>query len=248
MNCVVPQIYNRCLHTAVFDAIEDAEDKDHLKELLTAIPPTLKCLSETYGYMNEEYADQLGEKVQTAIQTALDESSEIDDDSVEISCSWVCDIIYRAGETAVTSYLENYTRELTYEYKEMIKSGFALRVIGNYEDIVETVEESDNEDDVKEKLHEEFSLVVNESFDQVDSGEAFSHEKDGYLLPVACREKINIIVDNFFENQDNDWQWENKESAKSASEFLYSVISDYIDVYFLPKKPTKPTKSANMKK
>ena len=241
MNCVVPQIYNRCLHTAVFDAISAADDKTHLTELLTTIPPTLKCLSETYGYMNEEYADELGEKVQTAIQTALDESSEIDDDSVEISCSWVCDIIYRAGETAVTSYLENYTHDLTYEYKETIKSGFALHVIGNYEDIAAA-----HRIPVKEKLHKEFSFVVNESFDQVDSGEAFSHEKDGYLLPVACREKINIIVDRFFENQDKT-VWENKESAKKASELLYSDISDYIDVHFLPKKPTKPTKSANMK-
>ena len=239
MNCVVPQIYNRCLHTAVFDAIEDAEDKDHLKELLTTITPTLKCLSETYGYMNEEYADELGEKVQTAIQTALEESSEIDDDSVEISCSWVCDIIYRAGETAVTSYLENYTRELTYEYKEMIRHGFSM-VMGELDD-------DEEEPDVKEKLYQGFSFVVNESFDQVDSGEAFSHEKDGYLLPLECREKINITVDKFFENQDNDWRWENKESAISARDLLYSVISDYIDVHFLPKKPTKPTKSANMK-
>jgi hypothetical protein len=246
MNCVVPQIYNRCLHTAVFDAIEDAEDKDHLKELLTTITPTLKCLSETYGYMNEEYADELGEKVETAIQTALVESSEIDDDSVEISCSWVCDTIYRAGEMAMTSYLENYVREITHEYKEMIKSGFALHVIGNYEDTVKMTDESDDEDDVKEKLHKEFSFVVDESFDQVNTGEAFSHEKDGYLLPLEFREKINIIVDKFFGNQDKT-VWENKESAKKASEDLYSVISDYIDVYFLPKKPTKPTKSANMK-
>ena len=239
MNCVVPQIYNRCLHTAVFDAIEAADDKTHLTELLTTIPPTLKCLSETYGYMNEEYTDELGEKVQTAIQTALDESSEIDDDSVEISCSWVCDIIYRAGEKAMTSYLENYTHDLTYHYKEMIRHGFNM-VIGNYEIFAE-------KDDVKEKLYEGFSFVVNESFDQVDSGETFSHEKDGYLLPLESREKINIIVDKFFENQDNDWRWENKESAISARDLLYSVISDYIDVHFLPKKPTKPTKSANMK-
>tara|TARA_B100000963_G_C22612615_1_gene665615 strand:+ start:782 stop:1453 length:672 start_codon:yes stop_codon:yes gene_type:complete len=222
----------------VYDAIEDAEDKDHLKELLTTISPTLKCLSETYGYMNEEYADQLGEKVQTAIQTALDESSEIDDDSVEISCSWVCDIIYRAGETAVTSYLENYVREITREYKEMIKSGFALHVIGNYEDIAVA-----HRIPVKEKLHKEFTFVVNESFDQVETGEAFSHEKDGYLLPLEFREKINIIIYKFFGNQDKT-VWENKESAKKASEDLYWIISDFIDVYFLPKKPTK---SATMK-
>ena len=243
MNCVVPQIYNRCLHTAVFDAIEDAEDKDHLKELLTTISPTLKCLSETYGYMNEEYADQLGEKVQTAIQTALDESSEIDDDSVEISCSWVCDIIYRAGETAVTSYLENYTRELTREYKVMISSG-CKSVMDNYEDIdFETGA-------VDEKLYDKFLYVVNESFDQVDSGEAFSHEKDGYLLPPECRVKINHMVCKFFENEDSECAraWKNKESAVLGMRALHRDIFDYIDVYFLPKKPTKPTKSANMKK
>ena len=131
----------------------------------------------------------------------------------------------------------------------MIKSGFALRVIGNYEDFVKThsyFEPLNPDDDVKEKLHKQFSFVVNESFDQVDSGEAFSYEKDGYLLPIACRDKINIIVDKFFGNQDKT-VWENKESAKKASEDLYSVISNYIDVHFLPKKPTKPTKSATMK-